>query len=476
MDSIRNLPEEQPVLRNYSEELAKIIRSGISPRALKDRLSDYHQRDIAEVLEELTPAERKKLYGILDSDELSGVFEFVDHPYVYIDELNIRKKVDILSCMDPDKAIACLREMPREQREMLIDLMDEGSRRDIAMVDAFDEDEVGSIMTTNYIVIQRGSTIKGAMADLISQAAENDNISTIYVTEKDAYYGAIDLKDLIISRENSNLEDIIATSYPYLYAREQIEDCLERIKDYSEDSIPVLSSDNRLLGVVTSQSIVQVVDEELGDDYAKLGGLTAEEDLNEPTIQSIRKRLPWLLILMVLGMVVSGVVGLFEGIMAQLTIIVSFPVPHTGHGGQRGHSVPCGYYPRTYGWNADRQAEAGAGVQGGPYRPVKRTDTRGGIMRRGRALHNALQGQDGGLRLRHIRLHRRGAAACDGGIQHSGDLRASALQKAGCGSRRGFRPADNNSERPHRSSGLLRPCVAAADKHLRFWGVIKGRI
>jgi magnesium transporter len=268
------------------------------------------------VLEELTPAERKKLYGILDSDELSGVFEFVDHPYVYIDELNIRKKVDILSCMDPDKAIACLREMPREQREMLIDLMDEGSRRDIAMV--------GSIMTTNYIVIQRGSTIKGAMADLISQAAENDNISTIYVTEKDAYYGAIDLKDLIISRENSNLEDIIATSYPYLYAREQIEDCLERIKDYSEDSIPVLSSDNRLLGVVTSQSIVQVVDEELGDDYAKLGGLTAEEDLNEPTIQSIRKRLPWLLILMVLGMVVSGVVGLFEGIMAQLTIIVSF--------------------------------------------------------------------------------------------------------------------------------------------------------
>ena len=276
------------------------------------------------MLEELTPAERKKLYGILDSDELSGVFEFVDHPYVYIDELNIRKKVDILSCMDPDKAIACLREMPREQREMLIDLMDEGSRRDIAMVDAFDEDEVGSIMTTNYIVIQRGSTIKGAMADLISQAAENDNISTIYVTEKDAYYGAIDLKDLIISRENSNLEDIIATSYPYLYAREQIEDCLERIKDYSEDSIPVLSSDNRLLGVVTSQSIVQVVDEELGDDYAKLGGLTAEEDLNEPTIQSIRKRLPWLLILMVLGMVVSGVVGLFEGIMAQLTIIVSF--------------------------------------------------------------------------------------------------------------------------------------------------------
>ncbi len=324
MENIRNVTEEQPMIRNYPLELERIIRSGISPRALKDRLSDYHPRDIAQVLEGLSPAERKKLYAILDSGELSAAFEFVDHPYQYIDELNIRKKVDVLSGMDTDKAVDCLREMPREQRETLLDLMDEGSRRDIAMLDSFDEDELGSIMTTNYIVISRGSTVKGAMAELISQAAENDNISTIYVTENGAYYGAIELKDLIIARESIDLESIIATSYPYLYARERIEDCLERIKDYSEDSIPVLSDDNRLLGVITLQSLVQVVDEELGEDYAKLGGLSAEEDIKEPIAKSVAKRMPWLLILLGLGMVVSGVVGMFEGVMAHLTILVSF--------------------------------------------------------------------------------------------------------------------------------------------------------
>lgn len=136
--------------------------------------------------------------------------------------------------------------------------------------------------------------------------------------------GAIDLKDLIIARESTRLESITMTSYPYVYASEQIKDCIERIKDYSEDSIPVLDSENKLRGVLISQDITQLVDDEMGDDYAKLAGLSAEEDLREPLHKSIGKRLPWLIILLGLGLVVSSVVGLFESIVAHLTIIVSF--------------------------------------------------------------------------------------------------------------------------------------------------------
>lgn len=188
----------------------------------------------------------------------------------------------------------------------------------------YTEEEIGSVMTANYVEIRRGSTVKGAMAELISQAAENDNISTIYVTENGKYYGAIELKELIIARESIDLESIIATDYPCVYASELIDDCLERIKGYSEDSIPVLDKERKLLGVITLQSLVQVVDEEMSEDYAKLGGLSAEEDIKEPISKSVRKRMPWLLILLGLGMVVSGVVGMFEGVMAQLTILVSF--------------------------------------------------------------------------------------------------------------------------------------------------------
>ena len=90
------------------------------------------------------------------------------------------------------------------------------------------------------------------------------------------------------------------TSYPYVYGNELIDDCIEKLKDYSENSIPVLDNDNKLLGVITSQSIVELLLGEMGEDYAMFAGLTAEEDLKEPLRESLKKRLPWLLVLLCL--------------------------------------------------------------------------------------------------------------------------------------------------------------------------------
>lgn len=180
-------------------------------------------------------------------------------------------------------------------------------------------------MTTNYICIHENLNIRQAMSELVRQAGENDNISTIYVVDdKEIFCGAIDLKDLLVAREYENLDDLIVRSYPYVLDHENIGDCIEQIKEYAEDSIPVLSSDGKIVGIITSSDIVEVVDDEMGDDYAKLAGLTAEEDLHETTVQSMKKRLPWLITLLFLGMVVSSVVGAFEAVVAVLPIVICF--------------------------------------------------------------------------------------------------------------------------------------------------------
>lgn len=142
--------------------------------------------------------------------------------------------------------------------------------------------------------------------------------------ENGLFYGAVDLKELIVARQGTNLESLIMTSYPYVYGHESIDDCIDRLKEYSEDLLPVLDNNNRLLGVITSQSIIELVDDEFGDDYAKLAGLTAEEDLNEPLMDSMKKRLPWLFVLLGLGMLVSSVVGIFEKVISELTIVMCF--------------------------------------------------------------------------------------------------------------------------------------------------------
>ena len=318
---------ENNVQEDYKSEILDIVRSNASPGIMRDKLEDYHENDLAEVFPELTLTERRKVYRILDIGMLSDIFEHIDEKQAaeYLDEMDIKKAAAILSGMETDAVVDVLRMTSKEKRAVLIALMDADARKDMAIIASFDDDEIGSRMTTNCIVIRENLTVKQAMSGLIDQAAKNDNISTIFVvTEDGTFYGAIDLKDLIIARQESPLEQQIVTSYPYVYGQEQIDDCIEKLKNYSEDSIPVLDNDNKLLGVITSQSIVELVDDEMGEDYAKFAGLTAEEDLKEPLKESIKKRLPWLLILLALGMVVSSVVGIFEQVVSQLTIIMCF--------------------------------------------------------------------------------------------------------------------------------------------------------
>lgn len=170
-------------VRDYQTELEQIMRSNVSPRVLKDRISDYHENDIASSFEVLTRDERERLYRILDAEQLSDIFEYLDNAEIYFEELNARKKVEVLSCMEVDQAAALLKRLAKPERNMLIDLIDNESKRDIAMLESFDEDEIGSRMSMNFIEIKAGISIREAMRELIDQAAENDNISTLYVTD-----------------------------------------------------------------------------------------------------------------------------------------------------------------------------------------------------------------------------------------------------------------------------------------------------
>ncbi|WP_455528876.1 magnesium transporter [Huintestinicola sp.] len=310
---------------DYKAEIVEILRSNLTPRIVRERIADYHEKDIAAAMELLTSDERKKLYSVLSTEALASVIEYSEHITEYIDELGIRKKIDILSQIEVADAAEYLKQTDKGNRKTILDLMDSEVKAEIRLLSSFDEDEIGSRMTTNFISVKAGSSIKEAMTSLVTQAAENDNITTLYVVEEDnTLLGAIDLKDLITAREGTALDSITMTSYPYVYTNELIEDCIVRIRDYSEDSIPVLDADNKLKGVLISQDIADLIGDMMGEDYAMLAGLSSEEDLSEPMKKSVIKRLPWLTVLLGLGLIVSSVVGLFENVVAHLTLIVCF--------------------------------------------------------------------------------------------------------------------------------------------------------
>ncbi len=309
----------------YVQEIVSLVRNEAMSENLARKLERYHENDIAEALELLTSDERKNLYKVLGVERTSEIFSYLDDAGIYLEEMELAEATEIIGNMDSDDAVDVLENMDEDTQKKIVSSLNEESSRDITLIRSYSEDEIGSKMTTNYIEIKRGLNVKQAMKELISQAEENDNIYTVYVCNEDgSYYGAMDLKDLITAREYTDLQSLISNAYPFVCDHEKVSDCLEKIRGYAEDSIPVLNDQNQILGVITSQDIIEVVDDEMGDDYAKLAGLTAEEDLNEGLLTSMKKRLPWLVILFILGIGVSSVVGIFEQVVAQIAIIVCF--------------------------------------------------------------------------------------------------------------------------------------------------------
>lgn len=316
---------EKIINTNYAQQIENLVKKAASLQELRERLDDFHEKDIAESFELLTEEERRKVFEALDNEQLSEIIAYAKDVSQYIEEIGIRRFAYIISYMDADDAVDIIENVDDETRQKIAENMQQESRKDIRLIRSYDDELIGSKMTTNYIKIKEGLTVKQATKSMIEQARKNDNLNTIYVVDDNNHFaGAIELQDLITAREYDNLEDIIATSYPFVYATEEIEKCVDEIRDYAEDSIPVLNNKNELVGVITSTDIIDMVDDEMGDDYAKLAGMTEASDLKETVGEGMKKRMPWLILLLFLGIGVSSVVGLFENVVSQIALVVCF--------------------------------------------------------------------------------------------------------------------------------------------------------
>ena len=202
--------------KKYSE-LAELFRSEKTDEEILDFLLNYHKNDIADMMAGMTEEERKRLYHLLGAQKVAEIFKYIEEPRKYIRELSVESAARVISEMDSDDAVDLLEDLDPEEKEQIVRMLDEDAKKDVKMLLSYDEEEIGSCMTTNYICIPENLTIRQAMSELVKQAGENDNIMTIYVVdEKGVFAGAIDLKDLIRARENAHLEDLVLKSYPYV--------------------------------------------------------------------------------------------------------------------------------------------------------------------------------------------------------------------------------------------------------------------
>lgn len=257
--------EENIEERNYTQEIFDLIRKTKNSKLLAQTLTNYHDNDIADALTYLSPDERKRLYKAIGIEATSRIFAYLDEDVdKYFAELENESAADILEEMDADDAIDILEELDEKKASEIISLIEPESKSDIQLLQSYEDDEFGSLMTTNYITLEYGIGIKKSIEHLIEEAEENDNIETLYIVKDGKFYGALTLRDLLITKKDEDLDEKIILSYPFVYDTEKITDAaVDTLADYSEDSIPVLDRENNeILGVITSADIVELINEE----------------------------------------------------------------------------------------------------------------------------------------------------------------------------------------------------------------------
>ena len=180
-------------------------------------------------------------------------------------------------------------------------------------------------MTRDYVSVQEGASVREAMRSLVKQAGERENVSTIYVVDAAGILtGSIELARLIRAREGDALASVTERDVPAVNIGEDAAGCAARLRALGAEGAPVVDGMGRLRGALTAVELARIESGAMDEDYARLGGLTEGEDLCEPLRASVRKRLPWLLALLALGLVVSSVVGAFEQVVSRLPLIISF--------------------------------------------------------------------------------------------------------------------------------------------------------
>ena len=269
--------EENIEERNYTQEIFDLIRKTKNSKLLAQTLTNYHDNDIADALTYLSPEERKRLYKAIGVEETSNIFAYLgEEADKYFAELENETVADIIEEMDVDDAIDVLESLDQKKADEIINLIEPEQKSDIELIRSYEDNEFGSLMTTNFITLEYGIGIKKSINQLIDKAEENDNIETLYIVKDGKFYGALTLRDLLITKKDQDLDDKIILSYPFVYDKEEITDAaIATLADYSEDSIPVLNKDtNEIVGVITSADIVELFNEE---EEEKIVQKTAEQ-------------------------------------------------------------------------------------------------------------------------------------------------------------------------------------------------------
>lgn len=322
------------------ERITKLIEEKNYSK-IKKLLIEMNEFDIAEILNDLPPKEIIKIFRLLPKDIGADVFSYLesDTATLIISSLSDSEAVDIINDMYADDAADLFEEMPANVVKKLLNKVDSETRKNINQLLKYPENSAGSLMTVEYIDFKEYITIKDAIKKIKREYEDAETINTCFVTDKKKkLIGVVKLKDLIINDEDTPVNEIMNEDFMYVTTLTDQEEVAKTFQDYDLTSMPVVDSEDKLVGIITIDDVIDIIEEETTEDIERMAGITPTEKsyLKLSTFDLFKSRIPWLFVLMISATLTGKIIERYETALSSYIILTAFIPMLMNTGGNAG--------------------------------------------------------------------------------------------------------------------------------------------
>lgn len=291
---------------------------------IKDYIEELHAHDLSIQFEMLNQEERAKFYHFITDEKLAEMVTYLDAEIAakVFAEFDLEKQTELFELMEPDDAADIILELNEKMQDDLIEAL--GEESDIVQLINYDEDETGSAMTNLLIELTPEMGVKDATKKVIREAPDVESINTLFVVDSEKHLlGAVHLINLLKAKHPLTIGDIMV-NYPHVYDNDPIIDSIQAIRNYALYELPVVNSENHLVGMITLDDAIDIYQEEAMEDFEKLSALP--ETTNANAVKTAFHRLPWLMVLLAFSIPISIVTSFFEieAILMQVALLIVF--------------------------------------------------------------------------------------------------------------------------------------------------------
>lgn len=297
--------------------------------SLRQKMADMNDADIAACLEELDEAEMMKVFRIMPKDMAADIFSYleVDSQQFIITGMSEKDAASIIDNLMADDATDLLEEMPANIVKKLLANASAETRRDINHLLRYPEDSAGSIMTVEYVDLKENMTVEDAISRIRQRGVDSETINICYVTDANRkLLGTVALRYLLISQPDAIIGEIMHEHVIYLHTLMDQEEVARQFQKYDFIAMPVVDNEERLVGIVTVDDVVDIMEEEATEDMEKMAAIIPSDKpyLRTSVWETWKQRMPWLLLLMVSATFTGSIITSFEDSLAKMAILVAY--------------------------------------------------------------------------------------------------------------------------------------------------------